>query len=345
MVLKVGMITPWKVRCGIATYSEALAKELAENDVEVYIVRLPRFGAKTAEILQDVVERIPKEAEIIHVQHEYGLYQQLDSVFFTALARLGKPIITTMHGIGNWSADALIGELSQKIIVHNEHCAEKFGGNKEKIEIIHHGAQLVSGVSRSEAKKKWNIDPLMPIVGYVGFLTEYKGLETLVEAMLEVKKAGLLICGGYHLEYQTTYITRLMDGAKRILGKRVQFTGYVPDEKMATAYGAIDVLVYPSRWATESGALITALSYGKAVIASGLKPFKEKEEEGALITFNDTKDLAAKIKMLLADEKQTRKLEEGAKEWAYRNSWHEIAKQHVRLYHKLHHSISTEETL
>jgi glycosyltransferase involved in cell wall biosynthesis len=120
-----------------------------------------------------------------------------------------------------------------------------------------------------------------------------------------------------------------------VLRGRCKWLGYVPDEQLATAYGAMDILVYPSRFATESGALLTALSHGKAVIASNLPPFKEKEKLGALMTFKGVEDLKRKIKRLLKDEALRHRLEEGAKAYAESVSWPKVAEKHLRLYEEI----------
>ena len=95
MGLSVAMVTPWgrNTRCGIRTYSENLVEALVKLGVDVYIVRLPRYGIKTSELLQLVVDKIPvREIDLVHVQYEGGLYQNLEGGFFGALKRLGKPV-------------------------------------------------------------------------------------------------------------------------------------------------------------------------------------------------------------------------------------------------------------
>jgi glycosyltransferase involved in cell wall biosynthesis len=329
--LKIAMITPWKVKCGIYSYSRDLVQALAKLDVEVYVVRLPRFGLKPPEILVDVAERVPfDKVDLIHVQHEYGLFQQFSNEFYLALKQLQKPIVTTMHAVGNWEVDGLVSAVSKKVIVHNKYCLKRFSFSNTVV--IPHGATLVESTGRDEAKKSWGIDPKIPIVGYLGFITNYKGLETLIEAMVEVKNAGLLIGGGWHLESITPYINRLKENSLKMLQNRCRWIGFVPDERLKDAYGAMDLFVYPSRFATESGALITALSYGKAVIASNLPPFREKEKDKALITFKSIADLTSKIQKLLKDETVRHELEEGARQYAEKTSWSKIAEQHICLY-------------
>lgn len=337
MGLSIGLITTWKVRCGIFSYSENLSAALSKLGVDVYIIRVPRFGRKNDEIMRNVAEQVPiDKVDLLHCQHEYGIYQGLENGFFSNLKALGKPLITTMHSVGAWEIDNVIVELSDRIIVHNEFCARRFGFPK-KTGIIPHGASPLETPlpPREECKKALQINPKTPLVGYLGFITTYKGLEMLIEAFIKVPNAGLLIGGGWHLERETEYIVKLKEWTLKDLPKRCQWLGYVSDRDLATVYGAMDLLVYPSRFSTESGALITALSHRKAVIASNLPPFREKEKAGALITFKNVKDLTRKIRLLLKNEELRRKLEEGAQKYCEDTAWINVAQRHIALYETL----------
>ena len=331
--MKIAMITPWNVTCGIYTYSKALTKAIAELDTEVYIIRLPRFGRKTPEILQNVVDSIPLDkVDLIHVQHEYGLYTGLEGGFYGALKPLNKPVVTTMHATGNWETDRVIGSTSDRMIVHNEYCKRRLG-HPEAI-IIPHGTELCKTVPAEEAKKAYNIQPKAPTVGYFGFISVYKGVEHLIDAMVKVPKAAALIAGG-HIGPATTYYINLKEMSLKLLPNRCQWIGTIPDDKRATAFGAMDIMVYPARFTTESGALLTVLGYGKAVITSKLPPFREKEKLGAVMTYSSINNLARKIKRLLKDNELRLKLEEGAHRYAETVSWAKVAQMHVDLYREL----------
>ena len=334
MELKVAKITPWKVRCGIATYSENLASALGKEGVDVYIVRLPRFGPKTKEIVLDVADRVPKDkVDCIHVQHEYGLYQGFERDFYGYLQTLGLPIVTTMHAIGNWQIDGGIFSISKKVIVHNEFCARKL---EFPSTIIPHGCSPVKCPPMDECKKSFGIDPRVKVVGYVGFISTYKGLETLFAAMTKITNAGVLIGGGWHTTGpETQYIVQLKQHSMQVLGDRCKWLGYVPDETLNRVYGTMDLIVYPSKFSTESGALLTAISHGKAVIASNVPPFREKEKQGALMIFKDVDDLTRKIKKLLKNDELRHELEEGARNYAESVSWNKIAQKHIELYESL----------
>jgi glycosyltransferase involved in cell wall biosynthesis len=92
----------------------------------------------------------------------------------------------------------------------------------------------------------------------------------------------------------------------------------------------MDVFAYPSYYATESGALLNAVSHGKAIVASNIAPFREKEP--AIWTFEDSDDLGEKIGQLLTSDSAREELEARAYEYALRNSWENVALRHVELY-------------
>ena len=333
MGLKIAMITPWKKKCGIYTYSRDLVDALAEAGVAVYIVPLPRFGTKTADIMATVANKIPyDEIDLIHVQHEHGLYVNMEETFYGTMKQTGKPIITTMHAVGNFHIDPYLSRTSDLVIVHNEFCKSNL---HFPCKIIPHGCKIIEPMDKEEAKVSVGVDPRASLVGYVGFISVYKGLETLIKAMTKVPRAGLLIGGGWHTGPSTTYIHQLKQMTTELLPNRHQWIGFVPEEKLATVYSAMDLVVYPSVFSTESGALLMALGHGKAVIARQLSPFVEKSKVGALCTFKTERALVRKIKRLLRNDTERRDLEEGAKAYCKENSWANIAKLHIQEYMEL----------
>ena len=332
--MKIALCTPWMVKCGIYTYSRDLAYALAQEGVEVCIIRFPRFGAKNAEILQNIAYRFPKDADIFVISHEYGLFQGFDNIFYRTLRSIHPniPICTIMHAVGQYGLDAVIAEASSRVIVHNEFCRKNFGFPST---IIPHGTKPVKCPPIEECKKTYGVNPKIPIVGYVGFISNYKGIETIIEAVSKIPNVALVIGGGWHTDAENEYIANLKELSSKKLGGRSQWLGFIPDDKLAVVYGSFDLVMYPSRFSTESGALLMAISHGKAVIASKTLPFKEKEKKGVLITFENVDDLVEKIKFLLNDNVARHKLEEAAMKYAESTSWDKVAKQHIALYEEV----------
>lgn len=345
MGLKIAMLTTWACRCGIASYSKNLAEAVSKAGTDVYIVRIPRFGIPKIETFQNVIDSIPtKKIDLIHVQHEYGLWKGFEKTFYPSLKQLKLPVVTTMHSVGSWEVDDTIADNSDRIIVHNEFCYKRFNYPR-KTGIIPHGTILINTPPPPEnlCKKNMGIDQRVPVVGYVGYISPHKGLELLIAAVERIPKIGLLIGGGWHLEEETQYMMTLKERTNKELPSRCQWLGYISDEHMEMVYGAMKVVVYPSRFITESGALLMALSHGKAVIASDLAPVREKEKQGALITFKNVSDLTRKIKRLIKDDVARQKLEEGARKYSVDNSWANVAERHVRLYNEVLTTRSNQE--
>lgn len=337
------MLTPWLVKCGVASYSYDLTRALAKLDVESYVVRLNRFGDKDPEYYEYYAREIPKDVELVHVQHEYSLYAWQEEIFYRSLLEFfddvfGKklPVITTMHAAGlNFRTDDTVSRFNDVVIVHNQYCANMF---KHPCHIIPMGCKPLTKPlpDPEKAKERWGVKPETPTIGMFGFLTEYKGLELAVDVIEKIPDAELLLGGGWHIEVETPYIQRLQAYAYSKAPRRVRFLGYVDDEDLPLFFSACDVIMVAHRFITESMALTTAISHERPVLTSDLDPFKEKEETGTLVTFHDFNDLLPKAKALLADEELRRNLSRAAKKYAEENAWYpSIAEKHKSLYLKL----------
>jgi len=86
--MKVAVLTPWKERCGIATFSLYLSEALSETPVQII---------KTNEIL-DGSEKFDSDGLI--VQFEPGLYPNLKQLLsFLERIKQNWPVITILHAI------------------------------------------------------------------------------------------------------------------------------------------------------------------------------------------------------------------------------------------------------
>lgn len=325
--LKVGIVTPFRVRCGVATYSEDLTKALADLGVSIYVIRLHRLGAKRQPYYEHLASRrIPEGLDLLHVQWEYGLFGGFERVFYALAKDLHDiPIVTTAHATG-WrqELDEAVGELSDLVIVHNQFCKMKFMSRK-KPAIIPHGITPWLTVPEDEAKRKLGLEG--PTVGTFGFQSPNKRLEDFLVAC-KVMDVTPVVIGGFLMEVETKYMHEL----KRLGGDKVKWLGFVPTEEMPTVMGAIDVCVHTSSYVSESGAIATMLGYGKAVVARDLPPNREKP---CLELFKTATDLKDKIKHLIETPSERAALEAKAMKYAQENRWETIARKHISFYKEL----------
>lgn len=117
-------------------------------------------------------------------------------------------------------------------------------------------------------------------IGYISSITEYEGIETLLEAFHRLgsgplgPQIHLLIVGdGPRLE-------KLQERASELKLRRVTFTGRVPHEEITDYYHAIDIFVVPRR-RTRVTELVTplkpfeALATGRTLVVSDLPALRE----------------------------------------------------------------------
>jgi len=329
--MKVAIVSPIFCRCGIATYSEALAPALSRQGADVYVVRLKRLGMKSIQYFETLATRRIPDVDLVHVQHEYGLYKGGEGAFYSRLRqRLGStPIVTTMHGVASPIPDEIVSNNSDAVIVHNEFCRERF---IHPCEVIPHGVAPAETVPMKEAKEKLGLDG--PVVTVFGFIGPYKGYEEAIRTVgLEFPEVTLLAAGGWHVDLETTYIQRLKMVADQIAPGQVKWTGWIDREDLPTIFSASDVILYLNRYGTESGSLLTSIGYGRCVLARAIPPVREKE--GVVKTFKTDAELILGLEELLQNPELRHKYEEGARSYAREHSWDRIAERHIDLYRDL----------
>lgn len=175
---------------------------------------------------------------------------------------------------------ALLTLPAKKVIVLEEEFKKKLSKftNKNKIVVIPHGIDTnIKKVSQISARKKLGIDKNEFVVLYFGYLTWYKGVDFIINALKDVKnikgkKLRLLIAGGpsftqekkQHYQLFLKKIDKLVGGAGN-----VSLTGFVPEENIAAVFAASNLSVLPYRtFMSASGPLSLAISYEKPFIIS-----------------------------------------------------------------------------
>jgi glycosyltransferase involved in cell wall biosynthesis len=112
--------------------------------------------------------------------------------------------------------------------------------------------------------------------------------------------------------------------------------------ELVTLYRAADVVVYPYRAITTSGALATGLALGKTIVASDLPVFRElltNRENALVIDPEDTGKLADALIELSQDVMLRKQLSESVREMKFGDqSWITIAQKTKMTYENASHS-------
>jgi glycosyltransferase involved in cell wall biosynthesis len=146
---------------------------------------------------------------------------------------------------------------------------------------------------------RYNLSRL--VVGWVGVLRDWHGLDLLLEAVAELKEASLLIVGDGPARAS-------IEARARELGvrDRLAFTGRIPHESMRDHMAALDIAVVAAdRTGVASPMkLLEYMAMGRAVIAPDIDNIRDVATDGhdaVLFADGDSRDLLRALRTLAAD--------------------------------------------
>lgn len=181
------------------------------------------------------------------------------------------------------------------------------------------------------------------VIGYVGSVVDYEGLDLLLETAATLKESRddfhvLVVGDGAKLEDLQAL------AAERELGDVVTFTGRVPHEDVERYYSIIDITPFP-RIPLPVCEMVSplkpfeAMAMGKAVIASDVAALAEivtPGRNGLLHTKGSAASLTEQIETLLDDRELAARLGAQAREWVVaERDWSEIARTVAGVYEEI----------
>jgi glycosyltransferase involved in cell wall biosynthesis len=295
---------------------------------------------------------IVRRPDIIHIQW-IPLIQEtsLDLWFLRSLQKQGAKIFYTIHNTLPHDSGSRFKARYQKLyetadmlICHTEaaraEIVEQFGITPQKVQVIPFGALLQDprSYSAQEAKALLKIPSGKTVVLMFGLLRPYKGAEFLLEVWKQViGKDGntlLVIAGNGDPNYIAILNERI---AELHLNDNVRTCfNYIHENEVAVYYSAADILVYPYKEITHSGALLTGMSFGKAIVASSQDHFIETLENGRygmLVPYGNAELFADTLVSLIKEPRRRAALGDRVAEvMRTRYSWETIAARTVACY-------------
>lgn len=239
---------------------------------------------------------------------------QLELRILRLLRRRGVRVLLTVHNLLPHDTDDRYREAFSKayriadgLIVHTDHGRDElissFGITGSKIFRIPHGPLLME-VPRSGGLWPQIVPSDAPYVLFAGQIRPYKGLEFLVDAWRsvaeEVPEARLVIAG----RGSDDYVSSLQERVKTDRDSIIWSLGFVSKQDLVSLHAHAQILVYPYRDITQSGALMTGLSFGKPIVGTnvgGIAEVVTHGENGFLVDYGDVNGLADSLKVLLED--------------------------------------------
>jgi glycosyltransferase involved in cell wall biosynthesis len=315
-----------------------------------YYGRLMRYAASS-------------EAPLFHILWNNRI-QFLDRTLLLLYYRLwGKRLVFTAHNVNAGERDGNDGawnrftlgmqyRLVDHVFVHTSMMKRQlqtdFKVPADKISVIPYGINDTvpdTRLTREEAREKFQIGQSEKVLLFFGNIAPYKGLEVLVEAMVDVEGAvpdSLLIIAGRPKGAESYWaaVRHRIDvlGLRRRVIERIQ---HVPDSDIETYFKAADVLILPYTHIFQSGVLFLSYNFGLPVIASDIASLKEDVidgETGLVFKPGSATDLACAIERYFSSGlyRSLPERRQGIRtRAAERNSWNTVAQITKAVYASL----------
>jgi glycosyltransferase involved in cell wall biosynthesis len=286
------------------------------------VVKAIEYLLNLGSVLARAVVRRP---DVLHVQFlpllTLGLQMELWAL--RVIHMLGCDIVYTVHNVlpqdsGNRLRKryAEAYRLADRLICHDpgalHRLIHEFGIPADLIATIPHGPLFASEPrsSASGARLRLGFKEQDRVVLWQGIIRPYKGLSFLLDVWRRVCKeepdALLVVAGTGEAGLLASFRIAAADLPRVRLDLRFLSVAEVIDY-----YDAADLIVYPYSEITTSGALMTGISAGKAIVASDLPAFAgclRNGQTGCLLPYGDLNAWSQTLRKLIRDDERRNSL-------------------------------------
>jgi len=361
--LKVAFVGNWKMRCGIATYSENLVPEvfkhvgdyklfIEENDNPTGLLNMMgddlipdnkiNICWKRGESLQKLASEIKNyNPDVIWLQHEFGIFPNARYWLSLMNQLSGYRVIVTMHSVFHHKDKIICEAAMPEIVVHLDGAKKILKEEKQlasKVYVIPHGCFPCDNKS-----KLWNFYKTERTFMQFGFGFRYKGWELSIKAVSILKEkypdiffTGLFSESEFNKMEHEVYYNELMDEivALGLQDNVAILRGYQSEETLDAYLRTNRATVFPyiSHPQHEvfgaSGAARIAMSKGIPVITTGVNHFSDLPT----IKADTPEEIAAQLEILFLDPKARSAQVEKQCAYLDENTWEKIGLQYVKIF-------------
>lgn len=256
---------------------------------------------------------------------------------FITTVRARSVVVWTCHDLHHPVCNAgydrkAFGTLARKshlVIVHTRSAAEEFRSiyGSDNVIIMPHGnydGVFSQAAARDEILRKFGLPEDRPLVSCIGLLRASKGQADLVDAALRLPQLHVLIAGRPNMAFDLGWFQQQVARAPNC----TLIARTLTDLEVAELITVSEAVVLPYHQITTSGALLTALTLGRAVVATDLPFFREilgpSTSAGVLVPVGDPQGLAKGILRLL--EIPSCQRSSAARAIADRYNWTEVVR-------------------
>jgi glycosyltransferase involved in cell wall biosynthesis len=287
-------------------------------------------------------------------QHEFGLYRKQEEAFHTLLHSIKKPILIVFHSVLPQPDEKLANHIksmdscSSSLIVMTRNSAEilqrDYGIVKSKVTVIPHGTHLILQNHPEDLKIKYDLTG-KKVLSTFGLMNSGKSIETTLNALPSIIPSNpdviFLIIGRTHPDVKNSegekYRKMLHEKVKKLgIKNHVRFINkYLKLPELLDYLELTDIYLFTSHDPNQavSGTFAYAMGCACPIISTPIPHAMEMltKDTGIIFDFDDSEQLAEKVKTLLMDDELRKKLSINALIKNIASVWQNSALAHVRL--------------
>lgn len=303
--LKIGWVSTWNTRCGIAAYSEHLVGNM-NGEIHVYAPRTHElikedgsnvtrcWDAGAGDDLVALAKAIDEQSPgVIVIQFNYGFFEFGDlASFISNQVALGRVLVIILHSTVDpvHQPDKKLSQiqhalkLCHRILVHSVPDLNrlKYLGLVDNVTLFPHGILDSQSCETPDTPSENKLH----IASY-GFFLPHKGLIELIEAVGVLRQRGVdiyldMVNAEYPAAESQQAIRQALAHIKKLnLASRVKLhTRFLPDDECLTLLGRSQLIIFPYQQTGESSsaAVRHGIASGKDVATTPLDIFSDVQE-------------------------------------------------------------------
>lgn len=359
--LRIGWVSSWNTKCGIAIHSAALVRELERRAAEVTIFasraneRLAPDGDGVVRCWDDRLAPQLDEleaairlrcCEVVVFQFNFGFYSLPElGALLERLRASGIRCVVLLHSTQDVrqadfeaSLQSIVPALRgvDRLLVHGitDLNRLKGWGLVANVTLFPHGVAPRGPSDRAQRAKAIALPPQAPILACYGFMLPHKGILELVEAMPAVlrrhPRTRLLLVNAIYPVESSSVLAEVIQRRIAQLGltRRVIHIGeFLREEESAALLEAAHLLLYPYQHSQESSsaAVRSGLATRRPVVCTPLDIFSDVRGVVSLLPGTSPAELASGIVQFLSNPRLLDSAFAAQQRWLDEHAWPDVA--------------------
>ncbi|MBI3711600.1 MAG: glycosyltransferase [Burkholderiales bacterium] len=358
---KIGWISTWNARCGIANYSHFLTQQIPPSRLRVLANHIPErmaidqdfvlrcWNAEQAETFEYALETMLEEGiEAVVIQYNFGFcstqnlaafLQQLKAhhiqahVFFHSTAD-----VKHLNDFKSLSTIRAALAQAERLYVHGVEDVNRLKewGLVDNVVYFPHGIAPMLA-RQSNKPSRWQDKT---VIASYGFLLPHKGIRELIEAFALLRYGNddyhLLLVNALYPASVSTETEQLCRQRIAELGLQEHvtlITDYLSDQETKQHLSNADLIVFAYQGTQESSsaAVRVGLSAGSPVLVTPLAIFSDVEEAVHYLPGTSADMIAAGIRDFVQQDKQSEEKKSRIAQWFDERNWAMLSRRLVNI--------------